>query len=192
MALLQRSEAVPEGSEVLRMRLADARQSDGQPLAAAASAGEFGYEVGGWGTGGSLIVGEVANGNTKTDDLRLEIPIPQNLYTGTGEIVGDARSLKLRMRAHVDVVVNTAATLDIEAYKLDDEGARTGSDLYAGSAQDVNTTSWADIDFTISLGTLSPGDMLEVVVRGIANDSSGANSGRIEIGDIQLLATTVM
>lgn len=189
---MQRSEAVPEGSQVLRMRLQDARQSDGQPLAAAASAGEFGYEVGGWGTGGAVLAGEVASGNTKTDDLRLEVPVPQNLYTDTGEVLGDARSLKLRFRARVSVVLATAATLDIEAYKVDDEGARTGSDLYSGAAQNVNSTSWADIDFTISLGTLSPGNMLDVVVRGIANDSSGANSGRIEIGDIELVATTVM
>jgi hypothetical protein len=70
------------------------------------------------------------------------------------------QSVRLRVHAGIlTTVADGALTLDVECWRSDGEGS-VGSDLYAGSAADINDTTTADQDFTIDAATLSPGDLL--------------------------------
>lgn len=183
MAFVTRSACQTEANQTLRQALSSVREEDGLHLAATASAGSFGYAVGGAGVGGALLVGEAANNNTKTSIGRLEIALPQNYEAGS--------ALSVVVRARANLVLNTAATVDIEAYRLDGEGG-VSSDLNGTAAQNVNSTSWANLTFAVDGSTLSPGDVLELYLTAIANDAGGTTNGRIEIGGVHLVTTTRM
>lgn len=183
MAFVTRAACQPETSQKVGFALAGARNDDGQPVAAAASAGKFGFEVGGVGVGGTLLVGEGASGNTKTSEARLEIVLPQNYEPGS--------AVSLRVHARVDLVLNTAATIDAEVYMSDDEGG-VSADLNTTAAQNVNSATFTTLVFAINGASLSPGDTLEIYLVAVANDSGGTTNGRIEIGSVWLVTTTRM
>lgn len=188
---MSRANAVPIAGQKYRVPLDAIRNSDGLPLAAAASAGEFGLVVAGWGAGGELLVGEDSNNNTKTSDATFTFPVPPDFYAGTGEAIGAARSLVLKVRARVSAVRATSCTLDAEVYDSNDEGG-VGADRNATAAQNINATGWATVSYTITLGSIEPGDALTVALRAVNNDSGGSSNGRVEIGAVWFEATTLM
>lgn len=183
MGFVTRPACQTETNQTIRFPLTAIREEDGQPLAASPSAGSFGYAAGGAGVGGALVVGEAANNNTKTSVGRIEIPLPQNYEAGS--------AVQLRVNARVNAVLNTAATIDAEAYRMDNEGG-VSADLNGTSAQNVNSTSWTSLLFSIDGATLAPGDVLEIYLSAIANDSGGTTSGRVEIGGVHIATTTRM
>lgn len=87
-------------------------------------------------------------------------------------------TVKLRFKAGmITTVANTTATLDCEAYKLqDDPDDAIGSDLVTTSATTMNSTTFADIDFTITPTSLSPGDILDVRITVAINDGATATA----------------
>lgn len=183
MSNFQRANCVTETGQTIPLRLTQARDDDGQPMAAAASAGKFGLSVGGWGTGGMKIVGEAANANTKTDDMLIEVALPQNYEAGT--------DLTFAIVARVDTPLNTTATIDVEAYLSDTNGG-VGSDLCSTAGQACNSATWATYTFTIAGATLAPGRTVEVYIRGVANDGGGTTNGKIEIGRVYYTTSTRM
>jgi len=184
MPFATRSECSLELAQVLDSSpLQNIRGSAGLPLAAAASAGQFGFVVGGWGTGGSVLEGEAASGNTKTSNASLIFFLPQNYEAAT--------DITLKIKARTSVVLATASTLDVQAYKSDENGG-VGSDLCTTAAQSINSATWAEISFTITGTTLNPGDMLEVYIQCVADDSTGANAGKSQIGNINFVSSTRM
>lgn len=191
MSLVSRDYAVPVSGQKYRVGLDAIKDSAGLPLAAAASAGEFGLVVGGWGTGGEMLVGEDSNNNTKTSDATFTLAVPPDFYSGTGEQIGAARSLVLKARARVSAVRATSCTLDAEVYDSNDEGG-VGADRCATAAQNINSATWTTVSFTITLGSIDPGDALTVALRAVNNDSGGSSNGRVEIGAVWFEATTRM
>lgn len=183
MAQTIRSKMTLETNQEIGLPLLMWRDDDGQPMAAAASAGKFGQSVGGWGTGGIMLVGELANANTKTDQAFFELVLPQNYETGT--------DLTVVVQARVGAALNTAATLDFEAY-LSDENGGVGSDLCATAAQSVNSATWAEYSFTITGTTLAPGRTVELYMQGVANDSGGTTNNGIQIGRVYYKTSTRM
>lgn len=93
----------------------------------------------------------------------------------------------LRIHAGINTsVASSSATVDAVVYRVDETGG-IGSDLCATDAQDINSTTNSDKDFTITDATLNPGDMLDVRIV-IAITDSGAGTATIgEIGKISFL-----
>lgn len=85
-----------------------------------------------------------------------------------------ANSVTLRFKAGmITTASDGTATLDCEVYKLqDDPDDAIGSDLYSGSAVDINSTTFSDADFALTASGLSPGDILDVRITTAVNDGA--------------------
>jgi len=111
---------------------------------------------------------------------RFQIPIPMEYDAG--------ETLTLRCHAGMQTTVaDTSATLDVEAYKSDEEGG-IGSDICATAAQSINSLTDADYDFAITPTGLSPGDMLDVRLTVTVADSATGTAVIANVGALQLLA----
>lgn len=88
------------------------------------------------------------------------------------------QSVTLRFRAGmITTVADTTATLDCEAFKLqDDPDDAIGSDLVSTAATTMNSLTFANIDFVVTPSGLSPGDILDVRVTMAINDAAGATA----------------
>jgi len=100
-----------------------------------------------------------------------------------------ASSVKLRFKAGmITTVADTTATLDCEAFKLqDDPDDDIGSDLVSTAATTINSKTFADIDFTLSTTGLSPGDILDVRITTAVNDGAGSTAVIAGITSAKLL-----
>jgi len=167
----------------------------GQTEAAATyTAGQFLLEL--WGTPSSLeyIAGTHATGapSLQTPDFggnaaatayyaRAEIPLPWEYEAG--------ETVKIRVHAGMlEQVADQSATVDMTVYKSDEDSTSTG-DLCATAAtsDNMNSETFADIDFTITPTTLSPGDLLDVLLSVTVDDDGDADEMRGCIGSVQLL-----
>lgn len=96
-------------------------------------------------------------------------------------VSGQSVSLRF-MAGMITTVAGTSATLDCEAFKLqDDPDNAIGSDLVTTSATSMNSLAFANVDFVVSPSGLSPGDILDVRVTMAINDGA---SGTAVIGGI--------
>lgn len=87
-------------------------------------------------------------------------------------------SVTIRFKAGmITTVAGTSATIDIEAYKLqDDPDDAIGSDLVSTSATSMNSLTFANIDFVITPTSLSAGDILDVRLTIAVNDGASATA----------------
>jgi len=85
-----------------------------------------------------------------------------------------AQTVTLRFKAGmITTAADTSATLDCEVYKLqDDPDDAIGSDLVTTAATSIDSTTFADIDFTVTVTNLSPGDILDVRITTAVNDAA--------------------
>lgn len=99
------------------------------------------------------------------------------------------QTVTLRFKAGmITTVADTTATLDCEAYKIqDDPDDAIGSDLVTTAATTMNSTTFADIDFTVNPSGLSPGDILDVRITAAVNDAAGATAVIAGITSAKLL-----
>lgn len=119
-------------------------------------------------------------GTSTTAYMRAQIPVPADYVAG--------QSFKIRFHAGMLTVADTACTLDIVCYKSDTENL-AGSDLAsAASANNIMSTTFADVDFTITAASLAPGDFLDVRVSIVGTDAGNlAADITAVIGLIQLV-----
>ena len=97
----------------------------------------------------------------------------------------------MTLRVHAGMltaVADQTATVDVEVYKSDEDATSTG-DLCATAAtsDNMNSLVFADIDFTITPTTLSPGDLLDVRLTVTVDDNGDAAVMKGSIGSVQLL-----
>lgn len=136
-----------------------------------------------WGKGATdeldLVGGTVGTNapSLQTEDLRgvgatnryrrFLVPLPSNYVAG--------ETVTLRFSAGmITTAADDTATLDVACY-LSDEDNTVSADLCETAAQDMNSTVFADLDFTITPTSLSPGDMLDVrIVAAIKDDATAA------------------
>lgn len=99
-------------------------------------------------------------------------------------------SVTLRFKAGmITTVAGTSATLDCEAYKLqEDPDDAIGSDLVSTAATTMNSTTFANIDFVITPTSLSPGDILDVRITCAVNDGASGTAVIAGITSAKLLA----
>jgi len=161
--------------------MAAARNADGTVLDATGAAGNFKITAGGWGTGTLILEGEDAQNNTKTDTLCAVFQLPVTYE--------DDEDLQVIVNGRYDDTGGGSvptATVDVEVYKLDDEGA-VGADLCATAAQNLANT-FADKTFTVTDAGLAAGDRLMVLVRTAITEAGNTGTLTAEIGSIRAAA----
>lgn len=100
---------------------------------------------------------------------------------------GSAETVNIRVRGGMTTTVaDNSATVDIEAYKIDEFGG-ISADLCATAAQTINSLTSADKDFVISSSTLSAGDQLDVRVSVAVNDAATGTAVKATLGKVSLL-----
>jgi len=142
------------------------------------SANDLGLIAGTWGTDAPTLQTEDKGGNAavETEYARFQIPI-------TNDYVLD-ETLKIRIRAGmVTTVSDTTATVDLEVYFNDGDGAAT-TDLCSTAAQSMNSLTKANLDFTLTDNTISHGDILDCRVAVAINDGA---TGTVVIGEISAI-----
>lgn len=151
-------------------------------LPGTAAADDLGLDGGTFGASNSPVVKSTDLASTSgTLYARFTKEMPQNYVA--------AQNVLLRIRAAMETVSDTTATLDVEAFKSDGEGGG-GSDLYADSAVDINSATFSDKDFVISAGSLSPGDVLDVRIAIAITDGATGSGVVANIGELALLCDT--
>jgi hypothetical protein len=132
----------------------------GLPPAAAAS-DDLGLVAGALGTNFPSLQSVDFGGTSTTAYIRGQIPVPADYVAG--------QTFKIRFHAGMLVVADTTCTLDIVCYKSDTEDG-VGADLASAAvANNIKSATFADVDFTITSTSLSPGDFLDVriVITGV-------------------------
>lgn len=87
----------------------------------------------------------------------------------------------------VTTVASSVATVDVEAYKNGKNGAVSGSDLCSTSAQDINSLTFDDKDFTLTGTGLIVGDILDIRIAVAVTDSATATAVIGALASIELL-----
>jgi hypothetical protein len=150
------------------------RNTDGSALAAAASAGKFGFAI--TLATSFALTGEAANNNTKTDDAIFDFVLPPWYVAGSNLTV----TVNAKLTGSGTPGTKTA---QIFAYRTAKAGTQ-GADIGPGTTAAI-TAAGADITFAVAGATLSPGDRivfkLEVVLQETASTNLTAlvNSVRV-------------
>ena len=102
-------------------------------------------------------------------------------------VAGESVTLRF-MAGMITTVAGTTATIDCEAYLLqDDPDDAIGSDLVTTSATTMNSLAFANIDFVVTPSSLSPGDILDVRVTCAVNDGASVTAVIAGISSCKLL-----
>lgn len=148
-------------------------------LPSSASSDDLALVGGTFGTDTPRVRSGDAASTTLTQRGRFQVAVPSDYKAG--------EDLQVRIRAAMDTVSDTTATVDVECYKHDGDGA-AGSDICATSATTINSTSHADKDFVITPTGIVAGDTLDVRVTVAITDGATGSGVVAEISKISLLA----
>lgn len=153
----------------------------GTLLPATAASDDLGLVGGTHGTDTPTIQTSDAASTSVTQKARVTVALPAEY--------DDAASVRLRFSAAMQTVSDTSATLDVSVFESDKEGG-VGSDLYAGAAQDINSATWTDYDFSLTDSGLVAGDVLDVLITVAITDSATGANVIAEIGYVALQVDT--
>lgn len=149
------------------------------PLAAAGDATNLGIVGNTHGTSSTYLVSTAYNNTNGSETARFLFVLPPEY--------DDGETVTIRVHAHVDTTpYATTATADIECFVPDGEKGISG-ELCTTVAQDINSATWADHDFTITPTTLTSGDILDIELTIAGNDGGGAANKSMEVGAVQIL-----
>jgi hypothetical protein len=127
-----------------------------------------------------VSAGDLKAAGATTRRLRFATRLPVE-YTA-------AETIKVRIACGMKTTVaDTSCTVDVEVYKSNRDGTKTGSDLCSTAAQSMNSTTFANKDFTIDASGLAPGDELDVRVSIACNDAATVTAVTPAIGAMELL-----
>lgn len=140
------------------------KNADGTTLAAAAAAGKFGLTN----TVGTTVAltSEAANSNTKTDDAVITHVLPANYIAGKN----------LTLTANVKITgAGTPGTKTFQAkvYKISTLGVAS-ADIGPGATSAI-TVAGADITAAITGATLNPGDLLQIELEVVLQETAASN-----------------
>lgn len=88
----------------------------------------------------------------------------------------------------VTTVADVAATVDVEAWRIDKDGTLGAADLCATAAQSINNLTAAAKDFQITATTLTPGDILDVRLTVAVNDAATVTAVIAALWQVELMA----
>ena len=140
---------------------------------------DLGFTAGTWGSSGNTIrTSDMKNLGSVTRYSRHLIALPPEYIAG--------ESVVLRVNCGmVTTVASTAATIDAEVYET--SGATISADLCATAAQSMNSLTAANRNFTITATNLAPGDILDIRLAVLVNDSATATAVIAVINSIDLV-----
>ena len=122
-----------------------------------------------------------AEASPQSNKARVLVQLPWN-YVG-----GNAVTLRF-MAGMITNVADQTATLDCLVFKQqDDPDDAIGSDLYAGSANNMNALAFVNTDFSLTATALSPGDILDVLITTAVDDDATGTAVIAAISWAQLL-----
>lgn len=131
------------------------------------------------GTDAVRVQSSDAGGTTVTQYARFHFVLPPE-YDGANDI-------RVRLRASMKTTVSDGtATVDVQAYLHDDDGA-VGSDLCTTAAQSINSLTKANKDFVITATGIGGGDTLDIRVAISITDVGDAGVMLGEISQIAML-----
>lgn len=131
----------------------------------------------------SIQTGDNKAGGAITKYARRTVQLPFNYVAG--------ETVVIRLHAGMKTTVaSSSATVDVEAFLSDNEGAVDGADLCTTAATDINSLTLADKDFTLTPTSLAPGDVLDVRIAIATNDGATATAVIGCIGKATLLVDT--
>ena len=84
-------------------------------------------------------------------------------------------------------IASGSSDIDFSVYKAGNEKVKSGSDLVTTSAGDINDLTFADQDFTVTGTSLSAGDVIDILVTIIVNDSGTGSAVIADVGQVYLL-----
>lgn len=150
------------------------------PVSAAAG-DDLGLVTGTWGSGANKITAGECKAATTTRRIYFSVSVPPNY--------DDGQTIQIRVRAKMETTLSDGTcTIDAEAYIAND-GTLT-SDLVATAAQSMNSLTAANYNFTLSSGSIDPGDLLEVRLTIACVDSATATAVTPAIYEVALLCDT--
>lgn len=128
----------------------------------------------------SIQTGDLKAAGATTRYARVQINLP---YTYVA-----AETVTIRLSAGMlTTVADASATVDVEAYRQDEDTTLTGSDICATAAQSINSLTFANKDFQITATTLQPGDTLDIRIAIAVTDAATGTAVIGTIGSVELL-----
>lgn len=152
-------------SGTLNLPILDARNSDGSALGTSPAAGKYGLT---WALGGNTVLtGETANLNTKTDVVAFEIGMPPGYVAGS----------------NLTVVVNTSVvggtlstrTTTVTAYAVANSGA-AGANLGPAAQNTPTGIGGVDLTFTVTGASLTQSSRLMLGITQVNTETAGSNA----------------
>lgn len=96
---------------------------------------------------------------------RVIVPLPHDYE--------DGNTVNLRCIAGMKTTVaDVSATIDVEAWRIDEDGTIGAADLVTTSATTINSLTAANKDFVVTATTLVAGDALDVRITMAVNDAA--------------------
>lgn len=182
-AEIERTQLKQETLVEFPVNFADLRVHDAlaTTLPGTPAADDLGLDNGTFGTEAPHVTaGDLKAAGATTRYARFLLALPENY--------DDAETVQLRINAVMGTTVaDNSCDLDVEAYKLASD-LTVGSDLCATAAQDMNSATAANKDFTITATGLASGDVLDVRVSIACNDAATGDVVEPILTKISLLA----
>lgn len=158
-----------------RAKVHDAMATD---LTATAANDDMALITGTPGTDAPTLQGVDFGGATSDEKCAFEFVLPQEYRAGS--------AITCRVRAAMlTTVADTSCTVDVEAW-LDAGDGAVGSDICATDAQDMNSLTPANFDFTITPTGVVPGDRLIIRLSFAGTDSGDLGVMIPEISKVAL------
>lgn len=151
------------------------------PVSAAAG-DDLGLVTGTWGTNPArLTAGDCKTLGATTRRIYFSVPIPANY--------DDGETIQVRIRAKMETTIaDTSCTIDLEGHIGTDN--TLSSDLVTTAAQSMNSLTAASYAFSISPGSVDPGDLLECRLSIACNDAASATAVTPAVYEVALLCDT--
>lgn len=166
-AEIERSQLKQVPNAVRRITPFEWRVWDSGALLGTAGNDDLGIVMGTFGTD----VATVQAGDLKAAGETTRYAITQ---VGLPDYYEDGQTVTVRLLAGMmTTVADNSCTVDVDVYALDSDGTPTGDgELYGGSAKDMNSLTAAELDFELSSGNLTAGDVLEIRVNVTCHDDA--------------------
>lgn len=151
-----------------------------QTLLTTAANDDLGMTAGAFATGCPYVDGGDVKTLTTTRYARGLYQLPEHYVAG--------QTVKFRAAAGMlTTVAGTSCTLDFEAYLVNGDTLKSGSDLVTTAAQSINTLVFANYDFTVSAGSLVVGNWLDFRIAISSVDAATGTVVRPAIAKLEML-----
>lgn len=148
-------------------------------LPGTAASDDLAFIEGTFGTDAPTVQSSDGKATTITQRARFQYPLTECYDPG--------ETIQVRIRAGmITTVSDSTATIDVECYLHDADGS-VGSDLCTTAAQDINSLTKGNDDFTITSTGFVVGDTLDIRVTIAITDSATGTAVIGEISRIQIL-----